>query len=395
MLGALILGAGLATAQQAPEVEWEPIALVRPRFSSGYTEGLALGFHDDRAVTHRARLGLQMRRADVEARVVAQLASGWELGARRYHFVEPRVDFYEGWGRMSAELPAKIHVSLTAGRVPITIHEGRLISNDDFGSHGQAIDGLHFRGSLGRLHLDTMTYRHPDENPNRVRGAVANWAGFVSTGPVTDLTLDLVTINDYSTPGLRTTLGPHFKLDTGRFHVQSELYSQSVTRDVLDEVVETSLLGSQTVGYTLGPERLVNVRGRFDGATGDFLGAGDGFTAPLGDSYQFFGHLGLFQDAAGSAGRGVADTALLLVVQPHARLELELDLHRLWFLDDWAVAGQEVDATVRYHFSPFSRVEVGIWVFAPSSGTAAAFDVEPIPASQYLQLEIGAPPFKD
>ena len=115
----------------------------------------------------------------------------------------------------------------------------------------------------------------------------------------------------------------------------------------------------------------------------------------LGDSYQFFGHLGLFQDAAGSAGRGVADTALLLVVQPHARLELELDLHRLWFLDDWALAGQEVDATVRYHFSPFSRVEVGIWVFAPSSGTAAAFDVEPIPASQYLQLEIGAPPFKD
>ncbi|MFT4627178.1 MAG: hypothetical protein ACI8PZ_005859, partial [Myxococcota bacterium] len=79
MLGALILGAGLATAQQAPEVEWEPIALVRPRFSSGYTEGLALGFHDDRAVTHRARLGLQMRRADVEARVVAQRASGWEL----------------------------------------------------------------------------------------------------------------------------------------------------------------------------------------------------------------------------------------------------------------------------------------------------------------------------
>lgn len=390
MPGALILWLGLAVAQEAPEVEWEPIAVVRPRFRSGYTEGLAQGFHDDRAVTHRARLGLDMVRETVEARVVAQLASGWERGPRQYRFVPAQADFYEGWGRLNAELPAKIRLSLTAGRIPITVHEGRLISEDDFSFRGQSVDGLHGRWSLGTFHQDLLTYRYPDPDPDRFRGAVAQWIGLSDEGPVTAWTADLVTINDYLGPDLRATVGPHFRLDTGRFHLLSEVYVQTVVSEDLADVVETSVFGSQTVGWTFGPERLFGVRGRADAASGDLVGRGPGFSAPLGDSYRWFGHLGLFQDARGSAGRGVADTALLLTLQPHARLELEVDGHGFWFLDDGAVAGQELDTTVRYHVSPYARIEVGAWFFVPTAATRTAFALGPDPTSLYLQLEIGS-----
>ena len=267
----------------------------------------------------------------------------------------------------------------------------RHLSEDDFAG-GQSVDGLHFDWGIGKFHFDTLTYRHPDPSPDRVRGAVANWLGFSAEGPVSSWTADLMVVNDYLDLAARVTLGPFVRVDTGRFHLQTEAYVQGVLPDEPNATEEVNALFSQTLGYTVGEERLLRFRARYDVSSPDLSGGGQGFANPVGDSYRFFGHLGLFQTPAGSAGRGVSDLAGLVALNPHARLELELDAHQLWFLDDGAVAGQELDGTVRYHVSPYGRIELGLWTFLPSVASAQAFETIPTPTTQYIQFEIGAPP---
>ena len=383
--------AALALAQDGPVAEWEPVVEVRPRFSSGFTEGIALGFLNRPAVTHRARLGLNFERGIVETQVVAQLASGWERGPARYRFVPADVDFYEGWGKIDGELPAKIRVALTAGRMSFDVHDGRLISRDDFSWDGQFIDGLRLDGSVGVFHASTVTYRALDENPARFRGAVLNWFGVGASNPLTEWVIDFVTVNDYRLEMPRVTVGPFLSVRSGRWHVQSEAYAQTVAPELLAPVTETSVLASQLLGFTAGPERLVVLKVRGDVFTGNLQGPGAGFTAPLGDSYRYFGHLGMFQTSQAAGNRGAADLAFLSSLSPTTRLELEGDLHLLWFTDGVG-AGQELDGTVRFHVSPYARLEVGLAAMLPTRETRSRYGLRRVEHSEYFQLEVGAPP---
>jgi len=391
----LALIGGQAAAQEVPEETWQPLVMVRPRFSTGFTEGIALGVLTDRAVTHRARLGLAYSRGVASAQVVTQLASGWncvdaaaiDTGCD-YTFVPPGVDFFEGWGRLQGDLVGKLEGQVTAGRLAITLHDGRLISTDDFSWDGQPIDGVHASWGLGNFHWNVLTYRNPDPNPRRFRGAASTWLGFGHANALHDWTFDWTAVTDFLGEDVRVTVGPFFSWQKGRLHLQTEMYVQSVLSGGADAPI--SGLASQVVGVTLGPERLAVFKVRGDVSAGDLNGSENGFTAPLGDSYRFFGHLGLFQNAASTAGRGVGDLALLSSISVHPRLVFETDLHQISFLDSGS-AGQELDVLARYHVSPFARVEVGVSSFFSSEASRAAYELSPIESTQYFQLEVGAP----
>jgi Alginate export len=170
----------------APETiavgDWElaPVAEVRVR--GEYTHGL-----DDEDwvfLTERARLGLDVQRGPVEARVVLQDAHSWDVGALGGPFWSPpRVGItgaYEAWGE--ARTASARPLSLRIGRQPVSWGEGRLLGIADWSPAGRSLDAVRAQAPVGdgAFELLAASLSDPTTAPlvayGELFGARAQWA---------------------------------------------------------------------------------------------------------------------------------------------------------------------------------------------------------------------------
>jgi Alginate export len=189
MAAGLVAWSARASAQvppPAPETiavgDWElaPVAEVRVR--GEYTHGL-----DDQDwvfLTERARLGLDVQRGPVEARVVLQDAHAWDVGALAEPFwTPPRIGVtgaYEAWAE--ARTASARPLSLRIGRQPISWGEGRLLGIADWSPAGRSLDAVRARAPVGdgAIELLAASLSDPTTAPlvayGELFGARAQWA---------------------------------------------------------------------------------------------------------------------------------------------------------------------------------------------------------------------------
>lgn len=129
--------------------DWQlaPVAEVRVR--GEYTHGV-----DDQDwvfLSERARLGVDVQRGPVEARVVLQDAHSWDVAALADPFwSQGRIGStgaYEAWGE--AHTASARPMFLRVGRQPVTWGEGRLLGLADWSPAGRTLDAVRARAPVG------------------------------------------------------------------------------------------------------------------------------------------------------------------------------------------------------------------------------------------------------
>ncbi len=389
MLTALILHAWFATAsaQDGPPIVTTPVLDVRPRVHHGYTEGLSRGFLTRAAPFTRSRVGLEVSRGTVTGRVVLQHLIGWEFlppdvaqDAPGYGRIPPALGLAEGWGRLNAKLPAGVTLDITFGRQLVTLHRGRLISENDWFIAARPIDAMDVVLRLGDFQMRVMNFRDfSDAGALLDPGSTLITVGGKRVDPLRSYTFDVVMLIETLEADVRFTFGPFWEFRRGRFALTTEGYLQIEDPDSEpSEILPTegsslAAMGALEVGWTFGPERLLYTAVGVDLTTHrlELPGARGGWAAPLGDGYRFYGHMNLFRRSEDTAHRGLVDLFGLVVSKPVPRLDLELKLHAFWTTWDPVFLGVEADATVRYRFTPFASAEIGYAHFRQGPGLAS------------------------
>lgn len=399
MFAAVIgLWVSVAAAQVGPEVEVSPTIAVLARGQGGYTEGLSTGLLHGNHVFTRARVGLEMARGTVSGRVVLQHVLDWRAVSTEtyppiYERLPPRLDLVEGWGRLEARVPGGIALDITFGRMLFTLHEGRLISENDWLVAARPIDGMHVRLLMGTFQFQYLHFRDfSDLEALRDPGSVLVTLGSRRENPAKSHTFDFVLFTEQVETDFRLTTGPYYTRQSGRFDLTLEAYFQFEDHQVTPQGDTIHGLASARAGWTFGPERLAHVVARYDVYSSPFsevepqvLG---GWTAPLGDVYAFYGHMNLFQNPEDTDRRGLQDLSVAVTVNPRPRLQLELDLHHFWTAKDVVPLGFEADGTVRAWLAPFASAQLGYAVFVPSPGLDEVTPLRGPYGSGYLELGV-------
>ena len=393
MFGALIL-LSLAHAQDGPEIVQEPSIDVRPRAVFNHTDGLSRGFLSNASVLERARMGIGLERATVSGLVGVQEFRGWEYDneAADYLRIEPTFEAYEAWGRFTGSLPGNVSAELTAGRQLLTLHRGRLISENDQSFRGLPLDALTLRLGFGQGQIFMSNFRDfSDTSSLSDPGASIISVGYEHDGPVNRYSGHMVSMVDFFSVGLRNTNGLVGSVAVGRWQLDAEVYSQ--TLDIEPDPDAFSMMTSVETGITLGPERLLSVLGGYAVQTANMVSKGrmGAFDSPAGDVYEYWGHMNLFQRPADTDLRGLQDVWFTLASQPHARVNFQADLHRMWTQYNAVHLGDELDLVLHLQVSPIGAVEGGLMQFWGGDGLAEISDVQVPFRTGYLQIRVALP----
>jgi hypothetical protein len=341
----------------------EPVVEVRSRV---YGDGDAGG------VAQRARVGIEVTRTVVSARVSFQEVRAWEMSRTT---VEPDAfspEVAEAWARVRGALSRAIHAEATVGRQALVLHEGRLLGADDFEMDGRFFDAFRVVGVAEPLELEYINARRftGDEDLLGFGVNVIRFGGH-HDDPLTRWDADGVWLVDARrTDDLLQTGGLYVRVDSGRWRARGEAYAQ-LRPDGAGTLVAAS------AGRVFGPAERLVVHVRGDVASGD---AGLGAWHPvLGDSRRFWGLLDRFGRAA--EPRGVADLHVRVETRPVPQVSADLEAHRFSSPHDGGVYGYELDGTVAWAFTPFSDLAAGAGGFLGAEG-------EEDDAFGYLELHV-------
>ena len=180
---------GAQVAPPAPEAipvgDWQlaPVAEVRLRGEfrrdvDGLDKGLLI---------ERARLGADVRRRAIEARIVLQDARALDLGTSADPVAGPAplavTGAYEGWVEAHTTSAAASPSFLRVGRQPIAWGEGRLLGTADWSPTGRSLDAVRGRLAVGdaEFELLAVVLVDPSTTPSlrsygELFGARGQWA---------------------------------------------------------------------------------------------------------------------------------------------------------------------------------------------------------------------------
>ncbi len=382
MLAVLVGLAPLAWGQDVPEIEWSPIVEVRHRLTvdDPDIDDAAAG---SRSVGQRARLGMEVRRLGVSARVSVQEASQWTATSDVATLGGFAPSFAEGWVRLEGDLTRNVGAVATIGRQAITLHEGRILGEDDFQLEGQFFDAVRLVGRAAPVSVEYVNARRflsRDEDPLGL-GVNVFRVGLATENPVTTWTADALWVVDARrTTATTSTAGLWCRLDSGRWRGRGEGYLQT-------SAAGTATLVALSAGWVFGPNERLVLHARYDGLSGDPSDEAGGITAwqpVLGDSRRFNGLLGRFATPGDNDRRGLADAHLVVETRFAPQLATVLTLHRFWSALDGGAFGSEIDGTAHWSFSPFATAGLGAAWFAPDDPTAA----DPQRLFAYLELDV-------
>lgn len=384
MLAGLLIAAAAAAdptgarpGAGAPELTWAPVLDLRAGIDA---EGDTAANVPVVAST-RARVGVELARKVLTARVTVA-GEVWGPGSPGSPAPAVGAGLGEAWVRGALPLSSAIGLDVTAGVQPVDVDGGVILGDDD-----ERLDG---RFPLaGRLHIralpwdvDWVSAAYPaSADPADTRGERPFHALRVAAGRdnpvwawhVGGLAL-LVDPGGVSTPpdhAVDTTFGLHGDTSLARVRLRADGYVQPTDDG-------PAWCGGGDLGYALGDDDRVELAGRLDVLSG---GAAPTFLRPFADTRARFGWVGLF-DADGPHARGGAlDAAFVTTAIIAPQLRFSGAAHHFW-TGDGTPLGPELDADLRWYWSPLATVHLRGGAFLPWStpdavriDTAATIDV--------------------
>ena len=174
-------GARAQVAPPAPEAlsvgDWKLAPLLEVRVRGEYRHDLDA--QDKGVLGERVRLGVDVERGPVEARVVLQDAHLWDLGLVSDVVGQPApfasTGAYEAWGeaRTSGPRPSFVRV----GRQAITWGEGRLLGAAEWSPAGRSLDAVRGRLVAGDWSFEALAAGLADPAPQQVALVDAYYGG--------------------------------------------------------------------------------------------------------------------------------------------------------------------------------------------------------------------------
>ena len=353
----MLAGVVSAWAQEPSAVAWAPVVELRQRLTVGDTA---------QDIGVRARVGLEVSRRSVTARVSLQALQSWtalEDGAVVPVGGPP--ELAEGWARVSGELTRNIGAELTVGRQALVVHEGRLLGPDDFTLGGQFLDALRLEARARPFSFEYVNARRFDIDDSLGLGVNVLRGGASIDGPITRWTTDLVWVVDgRRTDAVSSTAGLYARLETGRLRGRVEAYLQPRPDG-------TGSFVGLSGGWVFGPNERWIVELRYDGASGDTSGelrATSAWRPVLGNSHTFNGLLDRFTEPDDDDGRGLADAQLYVQVRPIPQITARMEVHHFRSPLDTAPYGTEADLRGAWSFTPVASLGAGGAYFFGAEG---------------------------
>ncbi|HNC97628.1 MAG TPA: hypothetical protein PKW90_15970, partial [Myxococcota bacterium] len=209
-------------------VGWEPPKLVftpslelRSRLSSTLERG---------SVAQRARLGLEARRLGVGGKVALQVVRGWVQAPGTVEVEGSYIpQLAEGWVAWEGQLSDNIELQATVGRQALSVHEGRILGEDDFSMEAQFFDALRLQLELAPLHLEYLNARRFGEPGGNPLGIGVNLlrVGAGADQPTLLWLADVLWVVDgRQSSTLSSTLGFYGNVEVRRLRARVEGYVQ-------------------------------------------------------------------------------------------------------------------------------------------------------------------------
>jgi hypothetical protein len=241
-------------------------------------------------------------------------------------------------------------LTLMAGRMEMSWHNGRLIDEIDWTQEGNAFDAVTLVLSKEKVEAQ-VAYIKVDPSPDH--HVIALRGGPRLGNP---LMVDAVAIIDANTDADTTlaTVGAYAQGNMGIFAWEFDAYGQfgkagdaDVTRDF-------------TLGARVGvsPEHAIKP---YIGGGVDVVSAG--FSRPLGNGHTFYG----LMDVVGLTSSGLIDGFFRIGMSPYSSLSMNIDLHAFispWTEDD-AFRGFEADIEATWMMFDKMALTAGAWIFVP------------------------------
>jgi hypothetical protein len=404
---------GLSRAQVSPPAperiavgDWQLEPVLEARVRGEYRHDL--DGQDKGVLTERVRLGADVERGPIEARVVFQDARLWDLGSPSDFIGQPSqlalTGAYEAWGEAhtSGARPSFVRV----GRQPVTWGEGRLLGTADWSPTGRTLDAVRGRLVTGDWAFELLAVALSDPpQPDAVVvvgpaygelfGARAEWAldpllstevyalaRFAQQSPATDL--ENTVVGETYTGALRLHGAGHAW--TWGAEGAGQLGKVAATSQDRAAWAAAGHVGYAFEHVVLRP----TLRATVSYATGDHGGATyRAFDPLLPDVHTWHGMMDLFswsneEEASLRVAVAPWTDGLVAVEYRYARLAQPEGSWRSAYLETIAIAptntsaelGHEIDAVVRW--SPWAPVELstGYSVAVLGAGAKALLSAE-------------------
>jgi hypothetical protein len=347
VLHLVVILAAAAWAQSGPPVELRPVVEVRPRYVA-YADGAGPTEH---AAVLRARAGAWAHRGIASARVVVQDLRGWDLAGAMALGTSPSLA--EGWARIDLVASDSLAFTVQAGRQPVTIGEGRLVSADDWSLGGRFLDALRVDVAGAPL---TATYVHAQGFDGAAAVPLGLGVNVLRLGvgraiPGTEWQVDAVTIVDgrqsARTPGeepIVGTSGLHAKVDAGRFRGRVEGYGQG-------DLAGAGYMVGGRAGWVFGREEALVLSAAVDVESG----GAHPWAPVLGETRRFRGLLG-----QSSYAGGVIDAAIVLEANVTPRFVVSGAVHERLPASGGTASATSPEAELSWYISPLARLGVGV-----------------------------------
>lgn len=357
---AALLARALAAAPgpEGPPLEWRPVLEVRPRFRMSTAEGEGTATP---AAALRARVGMQVTRGILSARVSIQDVHGWNDGGSISYGRMPMLA--EGWANIDASPSDSLGFALKVGRQAIQLEDGRLVGARDWAMKGQFLDGARVEFVGAPVTVEVMNVRRSSGRSDEPFGAGVS-ALRVSIGRTDRISLwqvDGVALVDArlaATPV--TTAGMFTKVESGRFRGRLEAYGQA------DAAGNAGLLNAR-LGWVFGPEERVVLYGEGGVESGGFYALSQDTTVVrggggmhawrpiLGDGREYHGLLGL----PGESWDGDGSAMITLDCGLAPRLRIDTALRQDFAATSGSPLATTLETDVRWYVSPFAAFSLG------------------------------------
>ncbi len=364
--GVVTLLAGVAWGQAAPAVIWSPVLEVRHR---GITEDAdpADAVATQGRVEQRARVGMEVARLGVSARVTFQDVRFWDVASGA---VTPKAfapALADGWVRVEGHLTRNVGAIATVGRQTVVLDEGRILGEDPLSAGSRHLDAVRVVGEVEPVCVEYVHARRfvGEDAPRGYRVQMVR-VGARGENPVTTWVADGFWVEDDGPVDTRTsTFGTYLRFDSGRWRGRMDGYLQA------GEAGVGSLVGL-SAGWVFGPNERLVTHARYDHLSGTNTAAGTAAWSPvLGDSRRFNGLLDRFADPANRPD-GLSDAQVVVEARFGPPLSTRLVAHQFRSARDGALYGHELDARAAWSFSPFAALAFeGGW-YAPDAATGDA-----------------------
>ncbi len=247
-------------------------------------------------------------------------------------------------------------LTLAAGRMEATWHNGRLVSEIDWTDAGNAFDAVTLIFSKPKVEAQVAYIKQNGVSADHHTIALR---GGPRLGDALMLDAVAIIVVDKDADTTLATVGAYAEGNKGIFAYEVDVYGQfSKAGDV-----------SAPPGFTLGVRAGVNP----EHAIKPYIGGGvdvvtAGFNHLLGDSFGFYGHLQQTRENVDAlAGGGLIDGIVRIGLSPYESLRLNVDAH--FFLNPWADdAFQAFEADIEATWMCFDSMALtaGAWINVPS-----------------------------